>query len=68
MGERLQITSAAIGRGQATVSDDGELVGFLRVGACSDGMSETVPPYSVNISLPGSYFSRFRCNVDVKSG
>ena len=40
-----------IWRGQATISGAGELVAFLREGACSDSMSETVHPYSVNVSL-----------------
>ncbi|MCU0293991.1 MAG: META domain-containing protein [Thermoanaerobaculaceae bacterium] len=39
-------------RGRATAADGGELVAFLREGPCSDGMSETVHPYSVNVSLP----------------
>lgn len=40
-------------RGRATAPGGGELVAFLREGACSDGMSDTVHPYSVNVSLPG---------------
>jgi heat shock protein HslJ/uncharacterized membrane protein len=43
----------SVWRGQATVPHAGELVAFLREGACSDGMSDTVHPYSVNVSLPG---------------
>ena len=43
----------SIWRGQATVSGGGELVAFLREGACSDTMSDAVHPYSVNVSLPG---------------
>ena len=42
----------SIWRGQPAVPDDGELVAFLREGGCSDGMSDTVHPYSVNVSLP----------------
>jgi heat shock protein HslJ len=42
----------SVWRGQATVPHGGELVAFLREGACSDGMSDTVHPYSVNVSLP----------------
>ncbi|HSN57381.1 MAG TPA: META domain-containing protein [Candidatus Sulfomarinibacteraceae bacterium] len=38
-------------RGRAA-ADGGELVAFLRQGPCSDGMSEAVHPYSVNVSLP----------------
>ena len=43
----------SIWRGQATVSGGGELVAFLREGACSDTMSDAVHPYLVNVSLPG---------------
>jgi len=43
----------SVWRGQAVVPGGGELVAFLREGACSDGMSDTVHPYSVNVSLPG---------------
>jgi heat shock protein HslJ len=39
-------------RGRATVPNGGELVAFLREGACSDGMSDTAHPYSVSVSLP----------------
>jgi heat shock protein HslJ len=42
----------SVWRGQATGPDGGVLVAFLREGACSDGMSDTVHPYSVNVSLP----------------
>ncbi len=39
-------------RGRPIAADGGELVAFLREGPCSDGMSDAVHPYSVNISLP----------------
>ncbi|HSN54950.1 MAG TPA: META domain-containing protein [Candidatus Sulfomarinibacteraceae bacterium] len=39
-------------RGRAAAADGGELVAFLREGPCSDGMSDAVHPYSVNVSLP----------------
>ena len=42
----------SVWRGQATHPDGGDLVAFLREGACSDTMSDTVHPYSVNVSLP----------------
>jgi len=42
----------SVWRGQAAIANGGELVAFLREGACSDGMSDTVHPYSVNVSLP----------------
>lgn len=40
-------------RGRATAPNGGELVAFVREGACSDNMSDTVHPYSVTVSLPG---------------
>ena len=43
----------SIWRGQGAVADSGDLVAFIREGECSDGMSNTLHPYSVNISLPG---------------
>lgn len=42
----------SIWRGQATLPECGILVAFLREGACSDSMSDTTHPYSVNVSLP----------------
>ena len=48
----------SIWRGQATLPKGGELVVFLREGECSDSMSDTVHPYSVNVSLPtGSHYA-----------
>lgn len=42
----------SVWRGQTAIADGGELVAFLREGACSDQMSEIVHPFSVNVSLP----------------
>jgi heat shock protein HslJ len=42
----------SVWRGHAAAPGGGDLVAFLREGACSDGMSETTHPYSVNVSLP----------------
>ncbi len=48
----------SVWRGRAVAPGGGELVAFLREGACSDGMSDTVHPYSVNVSLPdGRHFA-----------
>lgn len=48
----------SIWRGQSTLPKGGELVAFLREGQCSDSMSNTVHPYSVNVSLPeGSHYA-----------
>jgi heat shock protein HslJ len=53
----------SVWRGRATAPDGGELVAFLREGACSDGMSDTVHPYSVNVSLPGGRHYAGCCRV-----
>jgi len=45
-----------------------ELVAFLREGACSDGMSDTVHPYSVNVSLPGGRHFAGCCRVPEMPG
>ena len=42
----------SVWRGQAAVGGGGELVAFLREGACSDQMSDIVHPFSINVSLP----------------
>ncbi len=54
----LAFRQESIWRGQAVHPDGGELVAFLREGACSDTMSDIVHPYSVNVSLPpGSHYA-----------
>jgi heat shock protein HslJ len=53
----------SVWRGQAVVPDGGELVAFLREGACSDGMSDAVHPYSVNVSLPDGRHLAGCCRV-----
>ena len=40
-----------------------ELVAFLRDGACSDGMSDTVHPVSINLSLPDGRHYAGCCRV-----
>ena len=48
----------SIWRGLSTLPKGGELVAFLRKGECSDSMSDTVHPYSINVSLPeGSHYA-----------
>ena len=53
----------SVWRGRAAIPGGQELVAFLREGACSDGMSDTVHPYSVNISLPGGRHYAGCCRV-----
>lgn len=54
-----------IWRGRATTPRGGELIAFLREGACSDGMSDTVHPYAVNVSLPGGQHYAGCCRTPV---
>lgn len=58
----------SVWRGQAVVPGGGELVAFLREGACSDGMSDTVHPYSVNVSLPDGRHYAGCCRVPEMPG
>ncbi len=58
----------SVWRGRASVADGGELVAFLRKGACSDGMSDTVHPYSVNVSLPDGRHLAGCCRVPEAPG
>lgn len=58
----------SVWRGRATAPDGGELVGFLRKGACSDQMSDTVHPYSVNVSLPDGRHLAGCCRVSEAPG
>jgi heat shock protein HslJ/uncharacterized membrane protein len=39
-------------RGEAVGPEAGDLIASLREGPCSDAMSDTLHPYSVNVSLP----------------
>lgn len=53
----------SVWRGRSAVPGDGELVAFLREGACSDGMSNAVHPVSVNVSLPDGRHLAGCCRV-----
>ena len=52
-------------RGRPIAAAGGELVAFLRKGPCSDGMSDVVHPYSVNISLPDGRHLGGCCRVPI---
>ena len=54
-------------RGRAATGR-GELVAFVRAGACSDGMSNTVHPYAANVSLPDGRHYRGCCRVPADVG
>ena len=60
---RIEPRREAVWRGRSAGKSDGELVAFLRDGACSDGMSDTVHPVSVNVSLPGGAHYAGCCRV-----
>ncbi len=53
----------SVWRGRPAAAAGGELVAFLRKGACSDGMSDTVHPYSINASLPDGRHLAGCCRV-----
>lgn len=58
---RLEPRKESVWRGR--IRGGGELVAFLKDGACSDGMSETVHPVSINVSLPGGAHYAGCCRV-----
>ena len=59
----LAVHQEMIWRGRASGPRGGELVAFLREGACSDGMSDNTHPYAVNVSLPGGQHYRGCCRT-----
>ena len=62
-GNTLRPRNETVWRGRAAGPGGGELVALLRAGACSDGMSDTVHPYSVNVSLPDGRHYAGCCRV-----
>ena len=62
-GTTLQPSQEMAWRGRSATARGGELVALVRAGACSDGMSETVHPYAVNVSLPGGEHLRGCCRI-----
>ncbi|MCU0296839.1 MAG: META domain-containing protein, partial [Candidatus Nanopelagicales bacterium] len=58
----------SVWRGRAAAAGGDELVAFLRKGACSDGMSDTVHPYSVNVSLPDGRHLAGCCRLSEAAG
>jgi heat shock protein HslJ/uncharacterized membrane protein len=62
-GNALRPRNETVWRGRSAAPDGGELVAFLREGACSDGMSDTVHPYSANVSLPDGRHYAGCCRV-----
>jgi heat shock protein HslJ len=59
----LEPRNESVWRGRPAGSDGGDLVAFLRQGGCSDGMSDTVHPYSINVSLPDGRFHAGCCRL-----
>ena len=64
---RIEHRKEAVWRGRAQVRRGGELVAFLRDGQCSDGMSDTQHPVSVNVSLPDGRHLAGCCRVPAPS-
>jgi heat shock protein HslJ/uncharacterized membrane protein len=62
-GNTLLPRNETVWRGRAAGPGGGELVALLRAGRCSDGMSDTVHPYSVNVSLPDGRHYAGCCRV-----
>lgn len=62
-GSALKFHPETVWRGRAVNARGGELVAFIRAGACSDGMSNIVHPYDVNVSLPDGRHLRGCCRV-----
>lgn len=62
-GNTLLPRNETVWRGRAAGPGGRELVALLRAGACSDGMSDTVHPYSVNVSLPDGRHYAGCCRV-----
>jgi heat shock protein HslJ len=60
---RQEWLGESLWRGKPAAGDAGELVAFLRDGACSDGMSDTVHPVSARVSLPDGVFLAGCCRV-----
>jgi heat shock protein HslJ/uncharacterized membrane protein len=58
---RLEPRREAVWRGRGRGGRD--LVAFLRDGACSDGMSDTVHPVSINLSMPDGRHYAGCCRV-----
>lgn len=58
---RIEPRKESIWRGR--IRGGGELVAFLKDGACSDGMSDTVHPLSINLSLPDGRHYAGCCRV-----
>ena len=59
----LQHRGETIWRGRATAPERGDLVAFLREGACSDSMSDTTHPFSVSVSMPDGRHLAGCCRV-----
>lgn len=64
---RLDHRKESVWRSRSQMRRGGDLVAFLREGQCSDGMSDTVHPVSVNVSLPDGRHLAGCCRVPAAS-
>lgn len=60
---RIEPLAESVWRGSPAVGNGGDLVVFLRDGACSDGMSDTTHPVNARVSLPDGRFLAGCCRI-----
>ena len=60
---RIDPLAERVWRGAPAAGKGGDLVVFLRDGACSDTMSDTVHPVNARVSLPGGRFLAGCCRL-----
>ncbi|KAA6185368.1 hypothetical protein F2Q65_08805 [Thiohalocapsa marina] len=60
--------SKSVWRGRAGAPEGGDLVAVLREGACSDGMSDTSHPFSVEVTLPYGRRLTGCCRLPIDGG
>jgi heat shock protein HslJ len=66
--QRIEPLGEQVWRGKPAAGKGGDLVVFLREGACSDGMSDTVHPVNARVSLPDGRFLAGCCRLASSQG
>jgi heat shock protein HslJ len=66
--QRIEPLGEQVWRGKPAAGKGGDLVVFLREGACSDGMSDTVHPVNARVSLPDGRFLAGCCRLASSHG